>query len=180
MRGWFLALCVLFELDVVIRAQCPSLIPNGGFETFSTLPNDDCGWSLATGWTNAATTVECNTSNGTPDYFHLQGSGPFAALPLNYFSNVQPFEGDAVMGLGGYVNLVTNAREYISIQLSSPLVVGNEYNLSFSMAIGTPQVGGVYADGSGFLLSSGLSACWNQWIDQCPRFSATHSTSLRL
>ena len=155
MRGWFLALCVLFELDVVIRAQCPSLIPNGGFETYSSLPNDDCGWVLATGWTNAATTGECNTSNGTPDYFHLQGTGPFAALPLNYFSNVQPFEGDAVMGLGGYVNLVTNAREYISIQLSSPLVVGNEYNLSFSMAIGTPQVGGVYADGWGFLLSTG-------------------------
>jgi gliding motility-associated-like protein len=136
-------------------AQCPSLIPNGGFETYSALPNDDCGWSLATGWTNAATSSECNTNNGTPDYFHLQGSGPYAALPINYFSDILPFEGEAVMGLGGNVNLTPDAREYISIPLTSPLVVGNEYTFSFSMAIGTPQVGGIYTDGWGFLFSTG-------------------------
>ncbi len=135
-------------------AQCPSLIPNGGFETYSALPNDDCGWSLATGWSNAATSSECNTNNGTPDYFHLQGSGPYAALPLNYFSNVLPFEGDAAMGLGGNVNLSPDAREYISIPLSNAMVVGNEYTLSFSMTTGTPQVGGIYTNGWGFLLST--------------------------
>ncbi len=138
-----------------VFAQCPSLIPNGGFETYSSLPNDDCGWALATGWTNAATSSECNTSNGTPDYFHLQGTGDLSALPINYYSNVSPFEGEAVMGLGGNVNLVTDAREYISIPLTSPLVIGNEYTLSFSMAIGTPQVGGLYTNGWGFQLSTG-------------------------
>lgn len=135
--------------------QCASLIPNGGFDEYSSLPNDDCGWSLATGWTNAATSGECNTSNGTPDYFHLQGSGEFASLPINYFSEIFPFEGEAVMGIGGNVNIADDAREYISIGLTSPMVVGNEYTLSFSMAIGTPQVGGIYSDGWGVLLTTG-------------------------
>ncbi len=151
----FLALICILLMDQMVSAQCPSLIPNGGFETYSALPNDDCGWSLATGWTNAATSSDCSTNNGTPDYFHLQGIGPYAALPINYFSNILPFEGDAVMGLGGNVNLVTDAREYISIQLTSPLVVGNSYTLSFSMAIGVPQVGGIYTNGWGFLMSTG-------------------------
>jgi gliding motility-associated-like protein len=151
-----LLVCLLVILSCKgTLAQCPSLIPNGGFETYSALPNDDCGWSLATGWTNAATSSECNTNNGTPDYFHLQGSGPYAALPINYFSDILPFEGEAVMGLGGNVNLSPDAREYISIPLTSPLVVGNEYTFSFSMAIGTPQVGGIYTDGWGFLFSTG-------------------------
>jgi hypothetical protein len=66
-------MCIYFA-GYVVSAQCPSLIPNGGFETFSALPNDDCGWSLATGWTNAATSSDCSTNNGTPDYFHLQGT----------------------------------------------------------------------------------------------------------
>lgn len=151
----FIAIMCMLGAGQFISAQCPSLIPNGGFETYSALPNDDCGWSLATGWTNAATSSDCSTSNGTPDYFHLQGTGPYAALPINYFSNVLPFEGDAVMGVGGNVSLVENAREYISIPLTTPMVVGNEYTLTFSMTIGSPLVGGIYANGWGFLLSNG-------------------------
>ena len=151
----FIAIMCMLGAGQFISAQCPSLIPNGGFETYSALPNDDCGWSLATGWTNAATSSDCSTNNGTPDYFHLQGTGPYAELPINYFSNVLPFEGDAVMGVGGNVSLVDDAREYISIPLTTPMVVGNEYTLTFSMTIGSPLVGGIYTNGWGFLLSNG-------------------------
>jgi gliding motility-associated-like protein len=147
--------CVLSLQHIHLWSQCPSLIPNGGFETYSAIPNDDCDWSLATGWTNAATSSDCNTNNGTPDYYHLDGTGPFAALPTNYYSNIDPFEGDAVMGLGGSISLVANAREYISIPLTTPLVVGNTYTLSFSMAIGAPLVGGIYTDGWGVLFTNG-------------------------
>ena len=152
----FLLLSALFlALQTVIHGQCTPLVPNGGFEEYSSLPNDDCGWALATGWTNAATSSDCNTNNGTPDYFHLQGTGEFASLPINYFSELNPFEGEAVMGLGGYIDLQEDGREYISIELSSPLVVGNEYTVSFSMTIGTPQVGGYYTDGWGLILTTG-------------------------
>lgn len=65
----FIAIMCMLGAGQFISAQCPSLIPNGGFETYSALPNDDCGWSLATGWTNAATSSECSTNNGTPTIF---------------------------------------------------------------------------------------------------------------
>jgi gliding motility-associated-like protein len=154
-RVLLVLICVVFFQNVNLLGQCPSLIPNGGFETFSALPNDDCGWALATGWTNAATSSDCNTNNGTPDFYHVQGTGPFAALPTNYYSNIDPFEGDAVMGLGGNISLVQDAREYISIPLINPLVVGNTYTLSFSMSIGSPLVGGLYTNGWGVLFSNG-------------------------
>jgi gliding motility-associated-like protein len=136
-------------------AQCASFVPNGGFEENSSFPNDDCSWGLATGWTNAATSSDCNSNNGTPDYFHLQGTGALSSLPVNYFSELLPFEGEAVMGIGGNLSFLPNSREYISIALTSPLVVGTQYSLSFSMTNGIPQVGGMYADGWGVLLSTG-------------------------
>ncbi len=139
-----------------LHAQCDNLVPNGGFELNNGLPNDDCSWGLAVGWTNAATSSECNSSNGTPDYFHLEGQGELSSLPLNYFSELLPLEGSAVMGIGGNLSFLDNAREYISITLNSPLVIGESYSLSFSMTIGTPQVGGLYTDGWGVLLSEGI------------------------
>ena len=132
-----------------------SLVPNGGFETYSSLPNDDCDWSLATGWNNAATTGFCNTSNGTPDYYHILGTGFYSALPTNYFADVFPFEGDAVMGIGGRVNLSPDSREYIAIPLTSPLVVGETYIMSYSITNGTPNVGCLFIDGWGASLSIG-------------------------
>lgn len=152
----FLFLAIYFALQTgQLYAQCGNLVPNGGFETFSAIPNDDCDWELATGWSNAATSSNCNTTNGTPDYYHVLGQGDYSALPSNYYATLNPFEGDAVMGLGGLINLVPAFREYISISLSSPLVVGETYTMSFSMTAGAPNVGGLYVDGWGAALSVG-------------------------
>ncbi|MGB6035710.1 MAG: gliding motility-associated C-terminal domain-containing protein [Cryomorphaceae bacterium] len=140
-------------LTTVLSSQ--NLVPNGGFEEFTALPNDDCDWQLADGWTNAATTANCGVTNGTPDYYHTLGTGPFSALPDNYYANVLPFEGDAVMGLAGGVIFSPNVREYISTQLCSPLVIGESYVLEFSMTVGNPVVGGFYSNGWGAALSTG-------------------------
>ena len=147
---------MLIQFKSTTFGQCPSLVPNGGFEENAGIPTDDCSWALANGWTNAATSSDCNSNNGTPDYFHLQGVGSLSSLPVNYFADLLPFEGNAVMGIGGNLSFLPNAREYISIALTSPLVVGNEYTLSFSMNNGIPQVGGMYTDGWGVLLSTGV------------------------
>ena len=152
----FLVFAIFFALQTEqLFSQCGNLVPNGGFETFSAIPNDDCDWGLATGWNNAATSSNCNTTNGTPDYYHVLGQGDYSALPSNYYATLNPFEGDAVMGLGGLINLVPAFREYISISLNSPLVVGETYTMSFSMSAGVPNVGGLYTDGWGAALSVG-------------------------
>ena len=152
----FLIFAIFFALQTErLFSQCGNLVPNGGFETFSAIPNDDCDWGLATGWNNAATSSNCNTTNGTPDYYHVLGQGDYSALPSNYYATLNPFEGDAVMGLGGLINLVPAFREYISISLNSPLVIGESYTMRFSMSAGVPNVGGLYADGWGAALSVG-------------------------
>jgi hypothetical protein len=142
-------LCLIFGIE--IKAQ--NMVPNGGFEQVSALPDDDCDWELAIGWDNASSTNNCNSSNGTPDFYHLQGSGSFSSLPSNYFSSLQPFEGNAIMGLVGYSNFINNFREYIAIPLDAPLEVGTLYEVSFSLSQGTPQVSGFAIDSWGVALS---------------------------
>ncbi|MBK6482326.1 MAG: gliding motility-associated C-terminal domain-containing protein [Chitinophagaceae bacterium] len=145
----------LFFTSTNLFGQCDNLVPNGSFETFSALPNDDCDWNLAVGWNNAATSANCNTTNGTPDYYHLLGQGQYSSLPSNYFAVVNPLDGSAVMGLAGTIDLVPAFREYIAISLTSPLVVGQSYTMSYSITAGTPNVGGLYVDGWGASLSVG-------------------------
>ncbi|MEM6878443.1 MAG: hypothetical protein AAF544_07790, partial [Bacteroidota bacterium] len=116
--------------------QCTNLVPNGSFETFSALPDDDCDWELAIGWTNANTSTGCTPANGSPDYFHVLGTGPFSSLPVNNFATVSPIEGDAIMGIATFIDNFANFREYIAIQLSAPLIVGQAYSLSFYATAG--------------------------------------------
>ncbi|MEL6637709.1 MAG: gliding motility-associated C-terminal domain-containing protein [Bacteroidota bacterium] len=120
---------------------CNNLVPNGSFETFSALPNDDCDWFLATGWTNAAASSECNSRNGTPDYFHRNGTGPFSTLPDNTFANgIEPQDGDAVMGILTYSTVFFNAREYLSTELECPLTVGESYTLRLFVSRGANPI----------------------------------------
>lgn len=154
----FLAIATLllsFSTVSLSAQTCTNLVPNGSFEDYSALPDDDCDWFLATGWTNAASTDFCNSTNGSPDYFHLLGSGDFSALPNNYFANIAPFEGDAIMGVSGYISFATDAREYLSIALSCPLIIGETYELQFQITEGTPNVGGFSVNGWGVALTEG-------------------------
>ncbi|WP_306640269.1 T9SS type A sorting domain-containing protein [Sanyastnella coralliicola] len=132
---------------------CDELVPNGGFEDFTQLPDDDCDWNLAVGWTNASNGSQCNSSNGTPDYFHQSGTDPFSSLPSNYFAALNPSSGNAVMGLAGYISFINNAREYIAIELECPLVVGEMYQVSIDITKGISNVDAVAHDGFGILLS---------------------------
>src|SRR5688572_3364217 len=99
-----------------------NLVNNPGFESYSALPTGAAQWNYATDWNNCLGT-------GSPDYGHTSGSG-YAALPNNYFATVYPHSGNALMGFILWHSL-GNFREYISVQLSSPLVPGLTYDVSF-------------------------------------------------
>ncbi len=151
--GTFLRAAVLSGLVGLLcpasgQGQCTNLVPNGSFEIFSALPDDDCDWFLATGWTNAATSSECNSSNGSPDYYHELSPGGFAStLPNNFYATINPFEGQAVMGLAGYLTFSGNVREYLGIELTCPLVPGTTYELQFQITAGSPNGNGFFTDG---------------------------------
>ncbi|MEM8583544.1 MAG: hypothetical protein AAGF87_04700, partial [Bacteroidota bacterium] len=135
MKAYILLVVALMGSQSLI-GQCTNLVPNGSFETFSALPDDDCDWELAIGWTNANTSTGCTPANGSPDYFHVLGTGPFSSLPVNNFATVNPIEGDAIMGIATFIDNFANFREYIAIQLSAPLIVGQDYSLSFYATAG--------------------------------------------
>ena len=107
------------------RAQ--NLVNNPGFENYSSLPSGAAQWNLAVGWSNCS-------GGGSPDYAHTAGTG-LAALPNNYFATVSPHSGDAIMGLILW-HYSGNFREYISTSLSSPLVPGTLYDVSFYITNG--------------------------------------------
>lgn len=113
---------VLLLLSFPIASQ--NLIPNSGFETYSALPNSVSQWSLCSQWTNCASTL------ASPDYFHLDGSMG-GDLPETPIAMVDPHEGSAVMGFAATGLKFEEYREYISVKLLSPLVVGNKYQFSF-------------------------------------------------
>lgn len=110
--------------------QAQNIVPNPGFETNSGCPTGPCQWNRATGWNNINGGAGCG-SYGTPDYFHTCGGG-FSHLPNNGFLTLNPHGGNAVMGfLTWSGSLSPNWREYVSRQLASPMIIGQNYTVSF-------------------------------------------------
>jgi len=66
----------------------------------------------------------------SPDYFHENGSMG-GDLPETPIAIVDPHEGSAVMGFAATGLKLEEYREYISVKLLSPLVVGHKYQFSF-------------------------------------------------
>lgn len=119
-----------------------NLVPNYSFETNTGCPGGPCEWQRPTPWNNVNMLTGCG-SYGTPDYFHTCGAG-FSHLPNNGFLTVNPHTGNAVMGfLTWSGSLSPNFRELVSVQLTAPMVVGQNYSVSFWICNGyTPYYGG--------------------------------------
>jgi hypothetical protein len=119
-------------------AAAQNLVPNGDFESYTQLPGGAGQYNLSTGWSNCG-------GFGSPDYFHLNGTG-LAQLPNPFPSTVYPHGGSAIMGLILYDISYPDFREYVSHALLNPLTAGQTYTLSFYVTNGTPPI---YYGGSG-------------------------------
>jgi len=139
----YLFLCFLpFAID----AQ--NLITNGGFENYTQLPTNTAQYYRCVGWENCS-------GQGSPDYFHINGTG-MVKLPNTFAAIVNPQEGNAVMGMSIYSQNSPNFREYLTTALTTPLVVGQNYQLSFYITNGASPVnyGGTAADHFSIALST--------------------------
>ncbi|SFO36169.1 hypothetical protein SAMN05421741_1435 [Paenimyroides ummariense] len=118
----------LFLLIVVgLSASAQNLIPNAGFETYSQLPTNPSQFQRATGWLNSL-----GATAGSPDYWNTLGTG-------NISSKIGPYSGTGYSGtfLEAFDSATTNLtdyKEYMTIQLSSPLQAGKTYRISFYTA----------------------------------------------
>jgi gliding motility-associated-like protein len=178
---------IIFFMTLYFSVEGQNLVQNAGFEINTGLPSSSGQWDLVTDWGNA------NSTFATPDYFHINGSGN-VQLPNSIYSTVNPFQGNAVMGMALYYTTNTsNYREYISQTLASPLTVGAHYTFSFYITNGVnPIFGGIgiqnvqvdfavnpivqsVASPLAYLplLNSGAMTYSNNWIQISYNFQAT-------
>jgi gliding motility-associated-like protein len=112
-------------LQLAVLAQ----LSNGSFESISSMPNGLGQWQRASGWSNAG------SSEASPDLLHYDAINA-CDLPETSTGIVDSYDGDALMGLAICGRPTTNQREYISTQLTSPMLVGKRYAIGFRMANG--------------------------------------------
>jgi gliding motility-associated-like protein len=119
----------LLLLLTYVTAPCWAQLSNGSFEQLSSMPNGLGQWQRATSWSNAS------SSTASPDLLHYDAINA-CDLPETSMGIVDSYDGDAVMGLSICGRPTTNTREYISTELTSPMVVGKPYAIGFRMANG--------------------------------------------
>jgi hypothetical protein len=118
----------IFTLALCTQLSGQNLCTNGSFDTWTTLPNSYAQVCYANGWGSPSGICALVVGVGSPDYYHTSGTGG-ANSPSSFWANVLPHSNPAFQGLcawypGGY-------REYIYRQLSTPLVIGQPYTVSF-------------------------------------------------
>ena len=119
---------VLISCPKSIRAQ----LVNPSFEVATAMPSAPGMWHLLPGWNNAG------SGSSSPDFFHLDGSLG-GDLPETPIALVMPTEGRGLAGISAIRRMGPNqplAREYLVMELSEPLIVGEEYTLSFDVTNG--------------------------------------------
>lgn len=100
-----------------------NLVPNPSFEDTTSCPDNLSQIDRAFGW---------QSYRITPDYFNACSlPGGYSGVPLNQFDYQYPRSGNAYAGLFCLYLPTLNAREYIGIELSQPLIIGREYFASF-------------------------------------------------
>jgi len=114
-------------------ADGQNLVPNGSFESYKSLPDDDGELHLLNFWNNLNRDTSKTLEFGTPDFFHVKGNGK-SKLPLTHMGTIFPRDGEGLVGLIAYHGNEPDFREYLSVPLVRPLQVGGRYKLSFSFS----------------------------------------------
>lgn len=122
---------LLFLLTIVTNVTSQNMVNNYSFEEYYDCPNAH-GDFYVDFWF-----VPPNSSFSTPDYFnYCSPENSQTDVPENIVGFQYPYEGEGYAGIFCYGN-DSGQREYIEIQLTSPLIEGQEYE--FSMQVSLPE-----------------------------------------
>jgi hypothetical protein len=116
-----ITLNILF-IFVLLQSSAQNLVPNPSFELFWSCPSNYGQTLNCQGW---------NTYVNTADFHHACSTTGFVDVPNNSFSSYQP----AATGSGyfGFIAYGLEYTEFFGRQLSSALVIGQEYFISFKV-----------------------------------------------
>jgi len=121
---------LLFFIAIVTNVTSQNMVPNYSFEEYYQCPVTQ-GQFFVDYWF-----VTPNSGVSSPDYFNTcatAGSYP-TAVPENISGFQYPQEGEGYVGLFCYGN-DSGQREYIEVQLISPLIEGQEYVFSMYVSL---------------------------------------------
>lgn len=123
------------------------LVPNPGFEVFSSCPTFASMLDSAPPWSNPTA--------GTPELYHAcAGSHTYAGVPANISGGFQvPHGGNGYAGLFTFRTATAEMREYIAVPLLEPLIEGRAY--AFTMYVNQPNDVELATDGIGVRFSAG-------------------------
>jgi hypothetical protein len=117
---------VFLFASVVGYAQ--NLMSNGSFEQYSSCPNGGSQINYSIGWF---------PFSGTPDYFDSCSAPGFVSVPSNIAGIRYAADGGAYCLLQSYIegdSIYSNyEREIVGGQLSTPMVIGQKYYVSFKV-----------------------------------------------
>lgn len=131
----FVSLITLFCKSLFSQVN---LVPNHSFEQSTNCPNFSGQLNFLNDWNNV-NLVYGNFNYGTPDYYDICSSSSYSSLPNNIFATLDPFEGNALVGLVIYNHDIPQYREYISTELTTPLNPENTYIVKFHLTGGINQ-----------------------------------------
>jgi len=127
--GLILLMNGVFGQGFAQKYDTPNIVPNPSFELLEILP--DSWFNLGQDFTKCVKYWSSPT-DASPDAY-----GPDIQVPVNWarkgFGQVQPFDGKTMAGITvfGCDGGKPHCREYIQIQLSEPLVLGQKYYIQF-------------------------------------------------
>ena len=138
----------------LVSADLSAQVTNGGFENNTSLPTILGQWQVVQGWNN------CGSLSASPDYFHVNGTIA-TNLPETPMAIVNPFQGNAIMGMIACGRPGTNYREYLQTEFSAPLQIGKQYLVSFKITNGiktSVSLSGLGVNKLGILFTTGQPA----------------------
>ncbi len=127
-----IVLVCLFGMFLQVNSQ--NLVPNPSFENLSSCPTSNSQYNLASPWQKPLSSIT------TPDLFNSCFTGGGTCTDMNVPNN---FAGNSGARTGsGYAGILTkytvaNLREYLVIELSSPLQAGVSYEIGAYVRLAT-------------------------------------------
>jgi hypothetical protein len=134
--------CLLLLLAFTTKAQV-NLVPNPSFEDTVNCPAQGGQINYSQSWSSP--------SFATPDLFHSCSSNTSLNTPANAYGMQPPKSGFAYAGIITYYDNNSNYSEYIQTKLSSPLIEGTQYCISFYVNIADSS--SYYSNDIGFYIS---------------------------
>jgi len=140
MKNVVIICCLLFG---GYGSFCQNLVPNPSFEDTSSASGAallhkliTCKTSLCTSPTNIYCLNWYDPTKGSPDYFNSWSVVAQLGIPQNTFGSQMAEQGNSYVGIGSWGGpYYPHQREYVAVQLLSPLISGKKYNVAFNVSL---------------------------------------------